>query len=36
MPAENVTINAQWTVNKYSISFDVDGGSNVATITQDY
>jgi uncharacterized repeat protein (TIGR02543 family) len=36
MPNEDVTITAQWTVNQYSISFNVEGGSNVATITQDY
>ena len=36
MPAENVTIEAQWTVNQYTITFDTDGGSDVAAITQDY
>ena len=36
MPAENVTITAQWTVNAYSISFDANGGSAVASITQNY
>ncbi len=36
MPAENVTITAQWTVNQYTITFDTDGGSDVAPITQDY
>ena len=36
MPAENVTITAQWTINQYTITFDTDGGSAVAPITQDY
>jgi len=36
MPAENVTIKAQWTINQYTITFDTDGGSAVAAITQDY
>ena len=36
MPAENMTIKANWTVNQYTITFDTDGGSEVAPITQDY
>ena len=36
MPAANKTIKALWTVNQYSITFDTDGGSAVAPITQDY
>lgn len=36
MPAENLTITAQWTANRYTISFNTDGGSAVAPITQDY
>ena len=36
MPDEDVTITAQWTINQYSITFNVDGGSDVMTITQDY
>ena len=36
MPAENLTVTAQWTVNRYTITFDTDGGSEVAPITQDY
>ena len=36
MPAHNMTITAQWTVNQYTITFDTDGGSGVAPITQDY
>lgn len=36
MPAENMTIKAQWRINQYTITFDTDGGSAVAPITQDY
>ena len=36
MPAENLTIKAKWTVNTYTITFDTDGGSAIAPITQDY
>ena len=36
MPANNVTITAKWTANRYTITFDTDGGSAVAAITQDY
>ena len=36
MPAENMTIKAQWTINQYTISFDTDGGSTIAPVTQDY
>ena len=36
MPAENVTLKAKWTINKYTITFDTDGGSEIASITQDY
>ncbi|MDY5948826.1 MAG: InlB B-repeat-containing protein [Oscillospiraceae bacterium] len=36
MPAENVTVKAQWTINEYTITFDTDGGSEVAPITQNY
>ena len=36
MPAENVTITAQWKINQYTITFDTNGGSAVAPITQDY
>ena len=36
MPAENITIKAQWTINQYTITFDTDGGSYIAPITQDY
>lgn len=33
---EAVTLYPVWTVNRYTISFDTDGGSAVAPITQDY
>ncbi len=36
MPANNVTITATWTANRYTITFDTDGGSAVAAMTQDY
>ena len=36
MPAENLTIKAKWTVNQYTLTFDTDGGSAIAPITQDY
>ena len=36
MPAENTTVKAQWEINKYTITFDTNGGSEIAPITQDY
>ena len=36
MPAENMIITAKWKVNQYTITFDTDGGSEIAPITQDY
>ena len=36
MPAENMTITAQWKINKYTITFDTAGGTEIAPITQDY
>ncbi len=36
IPAENITIKAKWNVNQYTITFDTDGGSAVAPITQNY
>ena len=36
MPAENMTIKAQWQINQYTITFDSDGGTSVNPITQDY
>ena len=31
-----MTLTAKWTVNQYTITFDTNGGSAVASITQDY
>ena len=36
MPAGDVTVTATWKINQYTITFDTDGGSAVASITQDY
>ena len=36
IPAEDITIKALWTINQYTITFDTDGGSEIAPITQDY
>ena len=36
MPAENMTVTAQWKINRYTITFDTAGGSEIAPITQDY
>lgn len=36
MPAEDMTITAKWRINQYTVTFDTDGGSAVAPITQDY
>ena len=36
MPAEDLTVTAQWRINQYTITFDTDGGSAIAPITQDY
>ena len=36
MPAENVTVKATWTINQYTITFNTDGGTTIAPITQDY
>lgn len=32
----NMTLTAQWRINQYTITFDTDGGSAIAPITQDY
>ena len=32
----DVTLYAKWTANRYTITFDTDGGSEIAPITQDY
>ncbi len=36
MPATNTQCVAQWDINEYTVSFDSDGGTAVADITQDY
>lgn len=36
MPAENLTLTAQWSINQYTISFDSNEGSAVSAITQDF
>ena len=36
MPTSDVTVNGSFTINKYTCTFDTDGGSEVAGITQDY
>ena len=36
MPAENITVKAQWKINQYTITFDTNGGSEIVPITQDY
>ena len=36
MPAENMTVKAQWEINQYTITFDTNGGNEIAPITQDY
>ena len=36
MPTENMTVTAQWKINRYTITFDTAGGSEIASITQDY
>ena len=32
----NMTLTAKWTANSYTITFDTNGGSDIAPITQDY
>lgn len=36
MPTENMTVTAQWEINRYTITFDTAGGSEITPITQDY
>ena len=36
MPADNITVKAQWEINQYTITFDTNGGSEIAPVTQDY
>jgi hypothetical protein len=36
MPAGNLELKAKWKINQYTITFNTEGGSEVASITQDY
>ena len=36
IPSSDLNIKAKWSVNKYTITFDTDGGSEVLPIIQDY
>ncbi len=36
VPTADITVVAHWTINQYTITFDTDGGSAIAQITQDY
>ena len=36
MPAGDMTITAQWSINQYTLSFDTAGGSAIDPITQNY
>ncbi|MGI6471707.1 MAG: leucine-rich repeat protein [Candidatus Methanomethylophilaceae archaeon] len=36
MPANDMTLTASWKINQYTITFDSDGGNEVASITLDY
>ena len=36
MPASDVVVEGKFSVNQYTITFDSDGGTDVAAITQDY
>jgi len=36
MPLDGLTVVAKWTINQYTITFDTDGGSEIAPITKDY
>ena len=33
---KNLTLTAKWQINQYTITFDTAGGSEAASITQDY
>ena len=35
-PETNMTVKPVWTINQYTITFDVDGGEEVSPITQNY
>lgn len=36
MPADNITLTAQWSINQYTVTFNTDGGNEIEAITQDY
>jgi uncharacterized repeat protein (TIGR02543 family) len=36
MPSSNVTVYAKWTINQYTITFDINEGTSINSITQDY
>ena len=36
IPAEDMTVTAQWQINQYTITFDSNGGPDVDPIKQDY
>lgn len=36
MPAENITITAKWTTQKYTVTFNSNGGTPVADVKQEY
>lgn len=36
MPAESITLDAVWTINQYTITFETLGGTEIDPITQDY
>jgi uncharacterized repeat protein (TIGR02543 family) len=36
MPAENVTVTAQWQINQYTMTFVLDNGEQNVVLTQDY
>ena len=36
IPAKDTTITAKWEINKYKVTFDTDGGTEIAAIEQDY
>ena len=36
VPAQDTTYTAQWTINPYTVNFNSNGGSAVASITQNY
>ena len=36
MPSQDLILTAKWKVNQYTITFDTDGGNEIAPITLDY